>query len=438
MRRLCGAIALVIAACILSVGVHGCAAAADAGVKPSVRDFSVRHDQPRVSGYAEIDYQIHRSNDKHASIHHKVWFEGRDKYRIESRTVSKRLRQPGDWNYFINDRSHFYYGMALGGPTHRVRWFGYPSELMDAEPSSFIDTFLQVRDKIESPVLVANERVLGLQTEHWRGIYPGRKDRKTNVDVWVSTDPRYPMILRREHRSSDGRWTSWRVTKLDLSHALPTYLFTAQVHPKGGLIAARSMAYKPTLLYLTWHLLALAALAGIAFSAYFRPERRAAVFRITGIIACVVFLLGLGASYVTMYCLSFNDTLVGAFILVMYALFVLFMVRVLGLPSGMKIAKGTTWWSMLFVLGAAVLMGISSHSYQQRSLVHEVGRLSWHMPFSFPILLNVALFLIGSAFASELVFRGYLYGVLEKYMKSTIDVIVVQALVSSLYVLPAL
>jgi membrane protease YdiL (CAAX protease family) len=219
---------------------------------------------------------------------------------------------------------------------------------------------------------------------------------------------------------------------------VPDYLFTAQEHPRGGLCAFRSIANKPVLPYLIWHLLTLAVLAGAAFSAFWKPERRATLLRTMGLAACLALLFGFGVSDSVMYSLSYHDTPVAATVLVASTLFVFIMIRSLGMPGEIGLAKGTTWASLVLVAATAGLSALWMYSSQRGFVVGKLGLSSWHMAFGGPIILNVGLLALGSAVASELVFRGYLYGILEKHLSSIQVVIGVQALISSLYGLPIL
>jgi len=368
-------IALIMVICLVIIGAVSHAGTVDSEQLTHMRDFPVRHDQPRISGFVEIDCETHFRTGRNAKFHRLIWFQGRDKYRIQELMPTGHTGMLPVWDFFVSDGSHFYYGMGLSGRTHRVKWFGYPLKWIDMEFGSELDTFLQHPAKMYFPHLVGHELLYNLQVEHWQGTYKTEHG-QGEMDVWVSTDAKYPLVLRVDRTLAGYKRYSWRVTKLNLSNSVPNYMFTAQTNPKGGLMAAVSVDQKSTFPYLIWYLLMLIVSAGIGFSAYWKPERRAVLLRIAGLATSLALLFALGVSDQTMYSGSFSDTPVAIAVLGMNGLFLYIMVRFLGL-GGIRIAKGTTWASLLFIPSAALLSGLSMYTYQRSFLLDAMDVSSY-------------------------------------------------------------
>jgi len=252
------------------------------------------------------------------------------------------------------------------------------------------------------------------------------------MDVWVSTDHQFPLVLKWQVRSLRTR-SNWEIAKLDLHTPVPAWVFTPQLHPRPGLFALLAMPYWPKWLVLIWYAAFLACLGAFTFSLI---SKGGAIRIASGTMA------GLGALALlwvsprsAAYSYLLSDTPFQIAILALMAAFVFWVVRKGGWPRGTALFKGTRWTVAVFALAAVLAAAFIAFS-RQHMFASDLGVRAFAIPFLPGVLLNALIYCAGWAFLEEFVFRGYLFGMLTAKAWSPRLVNVTQALVFAVYHIP--
>lgn len=391
------------------------------------RTFTARFDKLGSSGYAEIVEQRRYAKARFVADC-RIWFSHDARYRSESGTIMSDSVDSGDREYRVYDGRHLYAAVANRRSTREAKWQTLPVTEAEYFP---LGVCMPDSWEVSNARLIGSERVLGLPAEHWKGLdRQGRWSR----DVWVSTDGRFPLVLRVLERSRDAA-IEWRITKLDLDHRVPDYIFTPQVHPKPEFLRILTTRHKPPLLTLLWYVMTFLAYAGgVASFAWKRPSlvlsRRIALG--AAALAGFTLLVIWGPSQET-YTRTFSGTPMVVAYALLCTLLILVMLKVFGQPGGAAWFKGTTAFSLALVLGAAYLGVTMAERYPW----YYYGlRHSLSIRF-FPGILVKAVLGMGCITAlEELIFRGYLFNTLEAALRRTWAVILLQAIIFGLYHIP--
>lgn len=386
------------------------------GADGVTREFGRPPDQPACSGYAEIAFVVHGSNGRYAKMSHRIWFDGPSRYRIES-TASF---DPGLLTCVVHDGVHTYSAEVDLNSKHQPRWYASPSSWIG---DGYLDTYLQPHRTLEHARLVETTSLQGLPTQHWRGT---GKDSSRVIDAWVSTDSRFPFVLKWEARSRRS-FSRWEMTRLDISDPLPGGIFTPQLHPRPGFMALLAMPYWPKWLALVWHLAFLACMGGCVLSLQPKGHRAARIVSGTlcGLAALALLRLSPRSSA---YSYLFSDTPFQLIVLTLMAAFAFWMRRRAGWPKDAALFRGTRWPFALFAVVAAIVGAFLAFSYQH-VFAWNLDVRSFAIPFQPAVLVNAIILCVGLAFLEEFVFRGYLFAALTAKGWSPRCVNVTQALI---------
>ena len=387
---------------------------------PATRDFTLPPDQPKVSGYAEV--RLDRSfHGKRSFMEARIWFQGRGKWRVESKT-----------NFFPQTYCQICAGRysyaGLPSKTGRVRWTSFPSACFPPD----LDLYFPHRSSPSSPKLVGHGRMHGLPVEQWQGINHFKTGDAT-YKVWVSTDPRFPLVLKTESKSSKASMV-WSITKLDLTSPVPDYIFTEQVVPKPGFLRLLLLPHRSPTVTILWHALIMLAYAGILFPLAWRTN----IGRVGMRMAIAMISLAVWSFLV------YRSPKLEAFLLTVWGLpvtfgialvsfaFVILCLRLIGRPTGASVFKGTTWAVGVMVPAAIVLGMLGPFMLQGRWL--KFAHSSFQLAPS--ALIGSLLLATGLSAVEELLFRGYLFSALQSRLRSVYMVIPVQAAIFALYHVP--
>ena len=392
---------------------------------PATKTFPIRTDQPKITGYAEVVWDAHHGRSQHLGEDARIWFQGRRKYRIESRMHSSRFIV-----YQIANGEYLYMACLNASKPARARWTALPR----SRQSDALDLHLQQRSfSILDSLLVGRERMHGLPVEHWRGTTRTKRG-SAKWDIWVSTDQRFPLVLRAEGKSRNIS-TSWAITKLDLTSPVPDYIFTEQAVPKPGFLRLLLLPHRSPIITVLWHTLMMLAYAGALFPLAWRVNTGRLGIRILVAMASMTVwgFLTVRSPGLEAYLLSFWGLPVIAGIALVNFAFVILSLRVIGRPAGASIFKGTTW-AVGFMVPAAILLGMWGPYLLQGNWLRFV-----HSGFQLApsALIGSLLLATGLSAVEELLFRGYLFSALQSRLRSVYMVIPVQAAIFALYHVPA-
>lgn len=435
------ALAFAIALCLLSPTI---CSAAPAHADSKVRTFAPGSDQPKVSGYAEVVYS---TEDSHGSNRRdRIWFQGRHRYRIESKTLDGNL----DSSTIEVYDGRLVYAIAVYQDQRRTTpWSAVPESWMPG----FLDVYLLSGSgqTMHNAVLVGRERVQGLRAEHWRG----QNLTGATLNVWKSVDPRFPLVLAWAVKSPTLS-SAWRISKLDISRPIPDYVFTPQVNPKSGLHAILRMPYRPFPVVLTLHVLLL--LWYVGFVCYFARKPcggrswlgSCLLFGNAGMMLMyasrskLVSYLLFGTAGMLLLCANrvpsehwhqMSDIPVGLLLSLFTCAAMALMWRLAGPPGDVSLFKDTKWPVAGYALLAAAA-GFALQVARQQTFVKSLEIGHWTVPFLPITLLSVILFAVPFAALEELVFRGYVFQALQNRFQRPAATIVIQAVLFAAYHIP--
>jgi membrane protease YdiL (CAAX protease family) len=333
-------------------------------------------------------------------------------------------------SYMVSDGSHVFACLASPKyPERRAKWGAFP----DARMCDGLRTFLLFHGTIRGAHLVGTGRFLGLRAQHWQG-HVGSDKLARRADAWVSVDRRFPAVLE---FTSVGRTSTveWQITRLDISHPVPAYVFLPLLHPKPGLKSMLTARYLPLEFVFVWHILLLACYTGLAFS--FAPAqrffpRRAILAVLSAAVMSVAFLR---SPRVEVYFYQLIDAPVLLLLGLLSVAFLFGAWRAAGGRNQLPMI-GKASWPLLFWAILACGLGFVWQFGHSQGLANVLGLKGCRVPFLPVMLLNVMLFAAPSAAFEELLFRGCIYGWLERRCRSTSIVVLVQALAFSAFHIP--
>lgn len=387
---------------------------------PATKDFTLPADQPKISGYAEIVRETQYSSGHRYPLQAHIWFQGRRRWRVESTTSFIP-----ELYYQICSGRYAYAGLTRKRH-HDILWISTPRSRIEDN----IDPYVGPTWTIANPTLVGRGVMYGLPVEHWHG-----KSRlgKSTLDVWVSIDPRYPLMLRAQSRSARG-YTSWSITKLDLTSPVPGYIFTEQAVPKPGFLRLLLLPHRSPLITVLWNALILLAYAGVLFPLAWRMNARWLALRIAiAVMSLAVWcFLNMRSPRLEAYLLTFWGLPVIAGIALLCFAFVILSLRLIGRPTGASVFKGTTC-AVILMVPIAIALGMLTQYPFQRSMLKFV-RSSFEL--APPAIIGSVLMATGWAAVEELIFRGYLFSALSSRLKSAYLVVLIQAAIFAVYHVP--
>ena len=397
-----------------------CASTAAGQASATAKVFAPTPAQIRTSGWADVERTFSHGGT-HDTWHDRVWFDARGRLRRESELG--RCRQ-----VMVLDGTHVFATLCRKDRLSRAKWSASPAAWFGGSMHNNIIW----RCRLDNGRLVGRGRRLGLNAEHWRS-EQGHRKRAHHTDVWISADQRFPLILNYQSTWPD-RSLSWRITKLDIDHPVPSYTFTPEVRPRAGLIPILRSRYRPASWVLAWEFVTLCCYAAIVvpLGARARKSWKGALQCVIGCLCLFGLLLTYPNPDVFFHLLS--DTWVLLAMAAMTGALLVFLCRKAGPPEGLTF-RGTRWTSAFWLLGAlcvSAASAIAGRNYLGQTLGVSLGGLHW-MPVT---LLNVAIFAVPSAAVQEIVFRGYVFDALIRRFQKESPAIVLQALLFSLYHLP--
>jgi len=227
---------------------------------------------------------------------------------------------------------------------------------------------------------------------------------------------------------------SWSITKLDLTSPVPDYIFTEQAVPKSGFLRLLMLPHRSPLITVLWNALIMLAYAGVLFPLAWRVKGGRLGMRISIVAASLAVwcFLTIMSPRIEAYLLTFWGLPVIAGIALVNFAFVFLSMRMVALPPGVSVFRGTTWLVACMV-PVAIMLGMLTPYPFQRSLLRFV-----HSSFELapPALIGSVLLATAGAAVEELLFRGYLLGALVSRFKTVYLAVLVQAAIFALYHLP--
>jgi membrane protease YdiL (CAAX protease family) len=413
--------ALALACAILFCSFPSSAAPA---ARAGVRSFASGTDQLKVSGYAEVLYGVKKSSPpKHEFLSRtRIWFDGKERYRIE--LLDTVRHRPSPMAVIVHLGNHIYMSSLIHrGFQGQEDWWGGPESCMPG----LLKTYLMPGAEMRNARLLGVERVLDLRAEHWRGL----NLRGTTFDVYNSIDPRFPLVLARES-GLQGWLSTWRITKLEIG-PVPAYVFSTQVHPRGGVWPMLSQPFRPFPVTLALHVALLCCYIGFVLLLARGGSSRCLVLSV--LVGCVILLDLCMPRVPTDYWYQWSDVPRMLLLSLLTCAGMALMWRATGSPG--KIAfTGRIGWKALICALALGSFNLVTQYAQHRQMTHSLGAANWTLPFLPVLLLNVMIYVIPDVGMQELVFRGYIYAALEKRFQSPAKVIAIQALLFGVYHLP--
>ncbi len=159
----------------------------------------------------------------------------------------------GHSDYYIRSGHIVFSTIARPNNSKEPPWEVYPECWIGQD---MLEKLIHRDWKMKNAALVAKERLQGLPVEHWRG----RNKSGGTIDLWLSTSPRFPLVLKMQSQSAKSSLL-WEITNLRLNEPVPDSILTPQIHPKSGLLAQFRMQYRPLWMILLQYALLLAAFA---------------------------------------------------------------------------------------------------------------------------------------------------------------------------------
>ena len=280
------------------------------------------------------------------------------------------------------------------------------------------------RNEMLGGTLVGVERIHGLRTEHWRG----KTQRGTDLDVWKSVDPRFPLVLAR--RSESGlSYSDWRITRLEI-RPVPAYVFSTQVHPQSGVWPMLAQPFKPYPVTVALHIVLLCCYIAFVFFLA-RGGSRRGIF-LTLLSGCAVLLVLYVSRVPTDYWFQGSDVPATLLLSLLTCAAMALMWRVAGSPGKIAFAGRIGWQAVVWALALGSYAFVTQYAHRHQ-FAHYLGLNNWALPFLPITLVSVMICEIPSVGLQELVFRGYIYGALERRLRSPAKVIVIQALLFAIY-----
>jgi membrane protease YdiL (CAAX protease family) len=385
-----------------------------------------------VSGCADVVLHATRTGHRapnDMTFQHRIWFsEGVHRYRLE---VDMSRSGPGNQrSYMIHDGSHAFAALASPDcPESRAKWATVP----EAWVHTNLRNELLFRVTVREARLLWTGTHLGVAAQHWQGhrIIGGKKRQE---DVWVSTDRRFPAVLK---SVSAGRTSTlvWEMERLDIHRTVPGYMFLPLMHPKPGLASLLESRYWPMGYVIIWQALLLACYVGLAFS--LSPFNRPAIQRVLLALwsATGMMMLFFYCPRLEVYFSQLRDTSFLLLLGVMSAAAVFGMWRAAGGAAQLPFPGNTGWQVPLWMLLAGSVAFFWAYQ-RQAAFATSVGLGHWALPFLPITLLNVAVFAAPNSALQEFLFRGCLYGWLQRRGGSFRALNPVQALAFSFYHIP--
>lgn len=399
------------------------------------RQFGCTPRDIHLSGRADVVFVAKRSGNyayKGATFRHSVWFsEAGRRYRIEAEAD---WAGPSDMcNYCVVDQGRALATLAgRGWPEGRAKWAAFPAAWVDDDPS-LLETFLVRKWEMQAPRLVGTGRLLGLPAQHWRG-HRGIGKPRRGIDVWVSADQRFPAVLKFVSAGQTST-INWQITRLDVARPVPGHMFLPLLHPKPGLASLLKSRYWPVGYVILYQALLLLCYVGLAFS--LSPSKRSVVRR-----SPLAVVSGFGMMALFFYCPRLDayfsqlaDTPLSVLLGVLSVATVFVLWRASGGSAKQPLAGKLGLTAPLWIVLAGGVGFLWAHQYQS-AFAGSVGLGHWMLPFLPVTLLNVAVFAGPNALLQEYLFRGSLYGWLQRRGWSFPAVNTVQALAFSAYHIP--
>lgn len=393
-----------------------------------IRTFGGGSAWPTRPFYGEVVFRVEAKGHNPFRSRSLIWCRDREHYRLEL------VDWPGDGvrTYSVRSGTRVYSTVARPEVPENARWTCCPVFWIGKD---FIEPNIRHEWRMQDPVLVEIGKLHGIRAEHWRGHRESKRRIADNTfDVWLSTDPRFPLVLKVESNNADSI-LHWEIARLRLGQPIPYYMLTSQVRPRGGLMAQLRMQYKPLWVVLLWYALLLLAFGWLIRALVKGKDASKRALSITGAGLAVLGLLWLSPG-TDQYMNQLSGLPVLVLIGGMVAGMLVYWAKRFPIPGDVRLFAGTRWPVAMWTLVAA---GVAMLIYTDRA--HALASLQFGLvcrglPFLPQTLVTVLVHAATWAALEEVVFRGYITGLLGRRFSSLRLVNLLQALVFTVEHIP--
>lgn len=340
-----------------------------------------------------------------------IWYQDHEHYR----TVIIDFPSKGEQTYEVRSGNTAY--MAICSGDHHEKWIATPVELSGETLSD-----LQTKREMRNPILLGIEEIDGIKVQHWRGNLTGKYSSKTDIiEVWMSIDKRIPIVLKSSTVNSRGSATS-ELVNLRVGKPIPDYILKPQINPSIGITDQLNSRQKPLWMIIIWSALDLLASVLLIYSIVGVTQIHKQIF----LIAVSGFALLIDNRYPSGLSQHFNQysgipivILIG----LMTAIVIIYCLRKFPIPGEIKLLSGTRWSIIIWVI-ISLYLGFRAGMSQYI----KYGLSSVNFSFLPLYLINIIIYYMLSAILQEVVFRGYLMGVLSQRFTSGRIVNIIQSI----------
>lgn len=375
--------------------------------------------------YAETVFALKSNSIKIKSFRNSttVWYQNPESYRMELRGF------PTNGNRSIVVRSGEIGYSTMYRQGRREKWAVMPMIWMGDPLADLYN-----KREMKNPRLVGIEEMHGMKVQHWHGSWRRKHAIGANtMDIWLSLDKRFPIILKSKIINLSRGIVTYEITKLRLGESIPGYMLTPQIDPKDGLMALVNSPAKPIWITIIWYLVYLLSYGLLIYAIGVVRSGNKRIFLL--IIYGFVFIGIVNfPSRLDRYMNQYSGLPVFILMAVMTIAVLRHCLRRFPVLGGIRIFSGTRWSIIIWII-VSLCYGLYS------GICHTAaayGRTSSHLWFLLPSLLNLSLCYMIFAALEEVVFRGYLMGVLTRRFTSGRVVNVLQSLAFTLIHIPRL
>ncbi|MCE5197847.1 CPBP family intramembrane metalloprotease [bacterium] len=357
-----------------------------------------------------------------------IWYRSPECYRLEL----------VDWpcddlrTYFVRSGNCVFSTIAKRDMHNEPKWEATPAFWSD---ENMLSSILQPTWRLQDTALVGLEQVHSVSTEHWHNHSTGmHSTTERTVDVWLSINRQFPLVMKAQTHGPNSSM-HWEITQLHIDESIPGKMFTAQVHPANGLSSQLKMQYKPLWMILLWYVLLLSVYTWMIFALAMPKLGRMRVLHIVGSAVGMLVML-----WVTPNLNAYQNRISGLPVLLLMALMLvvtlLFCWRKIGMPGEIKLFAGTRWPVIAAALIAAGAAFLFFGARGQAVATKIYGPSGWHITFLPQTLATVLVYAATWAALEEVVFRGYVTGVLSRRFSALWLVNILQAIAFSVEHIP--
>ncbi|MEN6520748.1 MAG: CPBP family intramembrane glutamic endopeptidase [Armatimonadota bacterium] len=384
--------------------------------------------RPSLPFYAETVFRSQYSGHESFNTRTRIWYQDKEHYRVELIDYPDQNHR----TYLVRSGARVYSTLARLDSPERAKWLCCPVFWTD---SDILEVTIQRKWKLRDPVLLETERLRGLKVEHWIGQFGNKRPAaKLIAEIWVSTDSRFPMVIKVD-RTSTKSVVHWEITRLRLDQQIPSYMLTPQVHPKSGLLAQLKMTYKPLWMFLLRDALYLLAVLWLISALMTKRSITRKILSATGAVVVISGLLSFTSS-TDQYMNHLSGLPVLVLIGGMVAAALSFAIKRFPIPGDVRMFAGTRWPVLVWTLLAAGVGLLLRTNYEHAAVLRQYVITLRGLPFLPQTLVTVAVFFAIWAALEEVLFRGYITGLLKRRFSSLLVVNMLQALIFVIWHIP--